>query len=231
MLEFLNVNLRQGDFHLSASFSVEAPGIVAVIGPSGAGKSTLLAAVSGFLPPDGGDVLWLGESLIPLSPGSRPVTTVFQDQNLFPHLTAFQNVGLGLSPRLKLSSEDRGAVEDALAQVGLAGLGTRRPAELSGGQAGRVALARALVRARPIVCLDEPFSALGPSLRHEMLDLVGEVLSDALVLMVTHDPSDARRSAPRSIVVADGMAHAPKETAALLDDPPEALRSYLGAQP
>lgn len=228
MLTFDRCVLSQGAFRLEADFEVAAPGRVAVIGPSGEGKSTLLAGVGGFLLPDEGVVLWNGEDLGPVAPGARPVTTLFQDQNLFPHLTVDENVGLGLRPDLRLSPQDRAQVQDALARVGLEGLGTRRPGALSGGQASRVALARALVRARPVVCMDEPFSALGPALKDEMLDLVAELLRDALVLMVTHDPEDALRFAPETIVVAGGRAEAPRDTAALLSDPPEALRAYFG---
>ena len=90
-----------------------------------------------------------------------------------------------------------------------------------------------VLRDRPVVLLDEPFAALGPSLKDEMLDLVAGTLTGALVLMVTHDPEDARRVAPRTILVADGVATGPHPTGALLDDPPPALRAYLrrGAAP
>jgi thiamine transport system ATP-binding protein len=113
--------------------------------------------------------------------------------------------------------------------VGLAGRGGDRPGGLSGGEQGRVALARALLRARPILLLDEPFAALGPALRHAMIDLVAEVADEtgALVLMVTHDPDDARRFGRRTVFVEAGRAHPPADTAALFADPPPALRAYL----
>jgi thiamine transport system ATP-binding protein len=158
------------------------------------------------------------------------VTILFQDQNLFPHLTVAQNLGLGLRPDLRLRSEERARVDQALDQTGLAGLGSRRPSELSGGQASRAALARALLRARPILLLDEPFAALGPALRAEMLALVKDVADEtgALVLMVTHDPQDARALGGMTAFVADGVAQPPVATEALLADPPPALRDYLG---
>ena len=230
MLRFEGVRLRQGAFELSVDLEISGPGCVAVIGPSGGGKSTLLSAVGGFLVPEAGRVTWNGEDLGPLAPGRRPVTTLFQDQNLFPHLTVFQNVGLGLAPDLKLSPEDRALVEEKLRRVGLADMGRRRPGELSGGQASRVALARALVRARPIVCMDEPFSALGPALKDEMLDLMVELLGDALVLMVTHDPEDAARVAGKTLVVAEGRTEGPFETGTVLQEPPPALTAYFGAR-
>ncbi|MFN3845453.1 MAG: ATP-binding cassette domain-containing protein [Paracoccaceae bacterium] len=230
MLRLENLVLAQDDFRLSADWSVEAGEKVAVIGPSGAGKSTLLSAIAGFFAPVSGRVLWQGADLAPLAPGARPVTILFQDQNLFPHLTTTQNVGLGLRPDLRLTPAQSRQVDEALDRVGLAGLGDRRPGQLSGGQIGRASLARALLRARPVLLLDEPFAALGPALKVEMLTLVGQVADDtgALVMMVTHDPRDAMAFAEKTVLVADGIAQTPAPSAPLFANPPPALRAYLG---
>jgi thiamine transport system ATP-binding protein len=230
VLQLDHLTLTQDSFRLTANWSVTAGAKVALIGPSGAGKSTLLSAIAGFFPPASGRILWNGQDLGPLAPGGRPVTSLFQDQNLFPHLTVAQNLGLGLRPDLRLDKAQHLAVERALERVGLAGLGPRKPAQLSGGQAGRAALARALLRARPILLLDEPFAALGPALKAEMLDLVVEVAgaTGAMVLMVTHDPADARHFAQETVLVADGLAHPPAATHALFAAPPAALQAYLG---
>jgi thiamine transport system ATP-binding protein len=117
-----------------------------------------------------------------------------------------------------------------LDRVGLKGMESRKPAALSGGQQSRVALARVLVQARDILLLDEPFAALGPALKAEMLDLVAELAqeSGATLLMVSHDPGDARRIADQVVLVAEGVAQAPQPTAELLDNPPPALKAYLG---
>ncbi len=231
MLRLDGLDLRQDDFRLTADWQAEPGARIALIGPSGAGKSTLLSAIAGFFPPVSGRVLWNGADLAPLPPGERPLTILFQDQNLFPHLTVAQNLGLGLRPDLRLSGDQRAAVDAVLLRVGLVGMGDRKPAQLSGGQAGRAALARALLRARPLLLLDEPFAALGPALKAEMLDLLDEVATDtgATVLMVTHDPQDARRFADRTVLVADGVAYPPTPTAALFAAPPPALQAYLGA--
>jgi thiamine transport system ATP-binding protein len=230
MLRLEGVELAQGDFRLRADCQVEPGAKVALIGPSGAGKSSLLSAIAGFFPPVGGRVVWDGQDIGLLPPGARPLTILFQDQNLFPHLTVAQNVALGLRPDLRLSVEQQAQVDTALARVGLQGLGPRKPGQLSGGQLGRAALARALLRARPLLLLDEPFAALGPALKADMLDLVAEVTAEtgATLLMVTHDPADAARIADFTVLVADGMAHPPAPTQALFADPPPALSTYLG---
>ncbi|MGR3269392.1 thiamine ABC transporter ATP-binding protein [Thalassococcus profundi] len=231
MLELDGLRWRAGDFALEAEMQIAPGDRVAVIGPSGAGKSTLLDLVAGFRSPEVGRVLWQGRDLGPLSPAARPVTILFQDNNLFPHLSIARNLGLAVRPDgRRPDAAQTGRIGDALARVGLSGFEDRLPGSLSGGQQSRAALARVLVQDRPVLLLDEPFAALGPALRAEMLDLVAEVTADtgALVLLVSHDPKDALRFAPQAIVVAEGRAHAPADTATLLDDPPPALRAYLG---
>ncbi|MDO5620227.1 MAG: ATP-binding cassette domain-containing protein [Paracoccus sp. (in: a-proteobacteria)] len=228
MLELRNLTVTLGDFSLNANLTVPQGARVAVIGPSGSGKSTLLALIGGYLAPDQGQVIWQGQDLTQLRPGQRPISTLFQDQNLFPHLTVKQNTGLGLRPDLRLTPDQHAACQAALVQVGLAGMADRKPAQLSGGQQSRVALARVLLRRRPILLLDEPFSALGPALKSEMLVLLDQIAQDTTVLMVTHDPEDARRFAPLTVTISEGHAAAPVPTGPLLDNPPPALRAYLG---
>lgn len=232
MLRLDHLDIRQGGFRLAADWAVERGARVAVIGPSGAGKSTLFSVIGGFFAPHGGRILWAGRDMTGLPPGKRPVTTLFQDQNLFPHLTLGQNVGLGIDPSLRLGLRGRLRVEAALDRVGLSGMAARRPTELSGGQQSRAALARALLRDRPILLLDEPFAALGPALKAEMLTLVSEIAAQGgiTVLMVTHDPADARGFAAQTCLVADAVAAAPVATGPLLDNPPPALAAYLGGR-
>src|SRR5690606_9136667 len=129
---------------------VDAGCIAAVIGPSGSGKSTLLNLVAGFEMPISGRILIGGSDVTGLPPAKRPVSMVFQENNLFAHLTVGQNVGLGRSPALRLDGQDRGAIAEALSRTGLAGKESRLPGELSGGERQRVALARVLVRQRPV---------------------------------------------------------------------------------
>jgi len=230
MLRLERVQIRSGDFTLRADWQVETGARVAVIGPSGAGKTTLLEAIAGFRDLAAGRLLWDGRDISRDAPGARPVAMLFQDGNLFPHLSVAQNAGLGLSPDLRLTPAHWDRVRQALARVGLEGLEARRPAELSGGQQSRAALARVLLQSKPLLLLDEPFAALGPALKVEMLELVAELAeeSGATLMMISHDPADARRIADQAILVADGVASAPQPVAVLLDTPPPVLRAYLG---
>ena len=220
--------LRRGDFELRADWTVPKGARVAVIGPSGAGKSLLLGALAGFEALAAGKITWDGHDLGPLGPAARPVSIMFQSHNLFPHMSAGENVGLGLAPNRRLTADELAAVDGALEAVGLAGMAARMPSELSGGQASRVALARSLVRARPLLLLDEPFAALGPGLRREMLALVAKIQaqSAATAVFVTHAPEEAR-AADLAIFVDQGIAQAPVAPDVLFADPPQALRDYL----
>ncbi|WP_238373214.1 ATP-binding cassette domain-containing protein [Heliomarina baculiformis] len=230
MLQLEQVRIDNGGFEMDADWAVEPGEKIAVIGPSGAGKSTLIGAIAGFYPVIRGRMLWQEQDITAEIPGERPVAMLFQDGNLFPHLSVAENVGLGLRPDLRLSAAEREQVRQALGRVGLQGMEERRPAALSGGQQSRAALARVLVQDRPLLLLDEPFAALGPALRREMLDLVRTLADETgkTLLMVSHDPDDARRIADRIILVTEGRADAPVATGEILANPPEALRQYLG---
>ncbi len=230
MLTLEGVVIRQDAFELRADLDVPDGARVSVIGPSGAGKTTLLNVIAGFFEPSAGRVLWDGRDISRKPPGERGISLLFQDNNLFPHLTVAQNVGLGIDPGLRLTRDQKDRVAAALERVGLAGMGARKPGQLSGGQQGRAGLARILVQGKPLILLDEPFAALGPALRAEMLGLVEDVASEigATLLMVSHDPGDARRLGGLAILVAEGRAEPPVEVAKLLETPPPALRDYLG---
>jgi len=225
------VTFRYEDMRMQFDLHVEDGECLAVIGPSGAGKSTLLALIAGFERADSGRITIGGQDVTHQHPSVRPVTMLFQDHNLFAHLDVAANVGLGIHPGLRLTAADRRRVDDALAQVGLTGFAERLPSQLSGGERQRVALARSLVRDRPVLLLDEPFAALGPALRREMLDLVRALQADRklTVLLVSHQPEDALYAAARTAFVHDGHVLQVGATRGLLDGAagPE-LRAYLG---
>jgi len=222
---------RYEDMRMSFTLHVPSGDCLALIGPSGAGKTTLLSLIAGFERPDSGRILIDGRDVTGLPPAARPVTMLFQEHNLFAHIDVAGNVGLGIDPGLRLGPADRERVARALAQVGLEGLERRLPAQLSGGERQRVAIARSLVRNRPLLLLDEPFAALGPALRREMLDLVNDIrrAHGLTVVFVSHDPGDARHAAARTAFVYDGSILRVDATDRLFagDGPPE-LRAYLG---
>jgi thiamine transport system ATP-binding protein len=223
------VAFSYGATSMQFGLAVEASSMVAVMGPSGSGKSTLLNLIAGFEKPSRGEIRIGDTEVTKLAPSQRPVSMVFQENNLFAHLTVEQNVGLGRSPSLKLSAEDSA---DALAQTGLAGKGKRLPAELSGGERQRVALSRVLVRDRPILLLDEPFASLGPALRREMLGLVRDLHARhaMTVIMVTHHPDDAQALADRIAFVEAGRVTALEDTATMFSaSGPKTFRDYIGS--
>ena len=211
---------------------VAAGEVLSLIGPSGSGKSTLLSLIAGFLTPAAGQILLDGVAIEKLAAASRPVSIVFQQHNLFPHLDLYTNVALGIDPSLRLTSTQAASVNEALARLDLAGLQSRKPGALSGGQRQRVALARALVRRRKILLLDEAFAALGPAQRAEMIGLVKDLVQEngMAALLVSHQPRDALIASARTAFVNAGRIAALEPTERLLEqsDLPE-VREYLGS--
>lgn len=200
------VSLQLGQQHFFFDTSFEEAKVTAVVGPSGSGKSTLLNLVAGFEKPTGGRVLIGAEDMGGRDPAERPISLIFQDNNLFVHLDIATNIGLGISPSLRLTQDDKTKIASALVRVGLAGFEKRLPSSMSGGERQRAALARALVRQRAVMLLDEPFAALDPGLRAGMAGLLNELQSENsnTVLLVTHHPDDIRRLADAVVFLSDG---------------------------
>ena len=192
-LELRDVQTNLGDRSFNFNLSANVGEIHAILGQSGSGKSTLLNLIGGFIKPIDGTITWQGNSLLPLKPEQRPVTTLFQSHNLFDHLSVRHNIALGISPSMKLDQTDWNKVNNVLEAVGLDGKSEARPERLSGGEQQRVGLARCLLRRRPVLLLDEPYGALDDSTRREMLVLTRQVINqyELCALMVTHNPDDA----------------------------------------
>ena len=200
------LTLKRSGESFRFDFTLARGELLVLVGPSGAGKSTLLDLLGGFTPADAGTLRWQGQDLRALPPAARPFTTLFQSNNLFDHLTVRQNIGLGLRANLRLSPDQWRTIEQAAERLGLTTQLERLPPQLSGGQQQRVALARCLVRQRPFLLLDEPFSALDPALRHEMLREVQRLAHEQQigVLLISHHPEEARGVADRIALLQDG---------------------------
>jgi thiamine transport system ATP-binding protein len=191
---------RQFDLSLVAK-----PGeITAVSGQSGSGKSTLLDLIAGFLTPTLGSLTLDERELLPLAPEQRPISILFQSETLFEHLTAYQNLELGL-PRNAVDKAQK--IQAALAEVGLPGVLKQRADTLSGGEKQRVALARTLLRNRPVLLLDEPFSALDDDTRGTIRTLVKSLTErhQWITVLVSHHVDDVEALATRRYQLRDGM--------------------------
>jgi thiamine transport system ATP-binding protein len=206
MLTLENITYLYDHLPMRFNLHIQPGERVAILGPSGAGKSTLLSLIAGFLAPVSGRMQLNNQDHTMTPPAKRPISMLFQENNLFSHLNVAQNIGLGLHPGLKLSHEQKLLLRHIARQVGLEECLDRLPTQLSGGQRQRAALARCLVRSQPILLLDEPFSALDPALRNEMLQLVDQVCLNRqlTLLMVSHNLDDAARIADRTLLVVDG---------------------------
>lgn len=207
MISLHNVMLQDKTLPMCFNLDVKRAERVAIIGASGAGKSTLLNLIAGFESPSQGEIWLNGENHTHTAPYARPVSMLFQENNLFPHLTVEQNLALGLKPSLKFTALEREQIKHVAQSVGLEDYLARLPNSLSGGQKQRVALARCLLRDKPILLLDEPFSALDRQLRTEMLSLIDQLCQEKALtlLLVTHQPSELKGKVDRVIEIVDGQ--------------------------
>jgi len=206
IIDRLNFAYPQLDARFSYSLRVGPGEIVAITGRSGAGKSTLLDLVAGFVKPVSGTISFNGNDLSLLPVEKRPVSILFQADNLFDHLSVNANLSLGLARGLASGSKKNQALETALKEVDLSGFGSRRARNLSGGQQQRVALARTLLRDKPILLLDEPFANLDSETAQAMRDLVSALTRKHKwhTLIVSHQPEDVSGFADRAFKLDGG---------------------------
>lgn len=190
---------------LDATTTVDDGSVVAVLGPSGCGKSTLLRAVAGLEQPSSGTITWDGADLARTPTHQRGFALMFQDGQLFGHLTVARNVAYAL--RIRRARNTAARVDELLALVGLDGYADRLPATLSGGERQRVALARSLAADPRLLLLDEPLSALDAGLRERLATDLRDILrtSGTTTLVVTHDQEEAFALADRLVVMRDGQ--------------------------
>ena len=230
-LTLKNLRFRQGTWQFAIDAKIERNSCTAIIGPSGAGKSTLLSLIAGFERPEQGAIFVDAEDITALAPALRPVTILFQENNLFAHLTLARNIGLGRHPGLQLSAEDKTRIEEAVAAVGLDGLEERLPESVSGGERQRAALARCLCQDRAVLLLDEPFNSLDPALRHDMRSLVDRLRRERCltVLLVSHNPEEAAEIADTALFMHGGQILERGNLEELLKRPRTSqLAHYLG---
>lgn len=200
---------RSADWALDIEL-VCPPGVTCIMGPSGSGKSTILGVLAGLTLPDRGrvaigDEVWLDTASATNVPvHRRRMAYVFQNLALFPHMTALHNVEYGMDQVPRAEREAKAMT--LLERVGVGYLAKRRPRTFSGGEAQRVALARALARSPHLVLLDEPFSALDPDLRAQLIELVRELVAEAGVPLVhvTHSVGEARQLADQIVRIEKG---------------------------
>jgi thiamine transport system ATP-binding protein len=190
----------------------------------------LLNIIAGFESFAQGHVMMDGVDVSGAPPSQRPVSMVFQDNNVFPHLTLWQNVALGIAPNLRLTEAQSDTVDAALARVGLANLRTRKPGDVSGGERQRVALARVLVRTTKVLLLDEPFAALDPGLRKGMLAFVKDLTREKQLatLLVSHQPEEIRAAADAVIFVSEGRVWPAMPPESFFASREAVVASYLG---
>jgi molybdate transport system ATP-binding protein len=207
-----SIRVRRGELLVELDLQVADGEVLAVLGPNGAGKSTLLRVLAGLLPPDAGrvsvgDAVWDDPGAdVHRAPHERLVGMVFQDYLLFPHLSAVDNVAFGLRTRGIVRAEARQRAARWLDRVGLADLGDRRPDQLSGGQAQRTALARALATDPQLLLLDEPLAAIDADARPALrAQLAADLAAFAgVAVLVTHDVRDAEALTTRVVVLDEG---------------------------
>jgi molybdate transport system ATP-binding protein len=206
------LGMRLGAFELDVELTVEPGEVLAVLGPNGSGKSTLLRALAGLTPIDRGHIV-IDDTVLDdpdtdtfVPPERRPIGVVFQDDLLFAHMSALENVAFGLRARGVGKAEAHRTASGWLDRVGLIDVAAMRPRQLSGGQAQRVALARALAIDPAMLLLDEPLAALDVSTRQDVRRGLRQHLStfDGVRLLVTHDPVDAYALADRIAILEHG---------------------------
>lgn len=193
-----NLSIYYDDWQRDYSLIAHEGERLAIKGPSGIGKTTLLLALAGFIQPVAGTATWKDRDLISLPPERRPISMLFQDDNLFEHLSVGENLKLGLKVDAISAS-----LMPAIEQLGLSDQLDKLPGQLSGGQRQRVGLIRTLLRPEPLIILDEPFAELDAETRQRALDFTRSVAEQGnkTLLLITHQDEDIAALATQTLLL------------------------------
>ena len=206
MIKLENISIKLDNFRTKFTVEINKGEWVGIIGQSGAGKSTFLNLIAGFAQPEVGSLLINNTEIRNLPASKRSISSLFQDNNLFPHLSVYQNIAIAIKPNLKLHENEKGEIFEIIEYLNLSskihsGIGT-----LSGGERQRVALGRVMSSDKKILLLDEPFSQLDPNLRIEMLELIKKIREKKkiTIIMAIHTPAEAIDFVSRFLLIKEG---------------------------
>lgn len=234
MIEVRSLSYAAGRFSLKdIDFDVKDSETLVVLGPTGAGKTVLLELIAGFRSPSQGSILIDGRDITGLPPEKRKVGFVYQDYLLFPHMSVFENIAYGLSAAGVKKGQIESKVTEIAARLGISHLLARRTKRLSGGEAQRVALARALVISPDVLLLDEPFAAVDPSTKEQLMRETGRMLDswDIPVVHVTHDQVEASEMADRIAVMNEGRVVQVDTPGGIFNEPKtEFVANFVGTR-
>ena len=206
MIKLENISIKLDNFRTKFTVEINKGEWVGIIGQSGAGKSTFLNLIAGFAQPEVGSLLINNTEMRNLSASKRSISSLFQDNNLFPHLSVYQNIAIAIKPNLKLHENEKGKIFEIVEYLNLSSKIHSSIGTLSGGERQRVALGRVMSSDKKILLLDEPFSQLDPNLRIEMLELIKKIREKKkiTIIMAIHTPAEAIDFVSRFLLIKEG---------------------------
>ena len=206
MIKLENISIKLDNFRTKFTVEINKGEWVGIIGQSGAGKSTFLNLIAGFAQPEVGSLLINNTEVRNLSASKRSISSLFQDNNLFPHLSVYQNIAIAIKPNLKLHENEKEKIFEIIEYLNLSSKIHSSIGTLSGGERQRVALGRVMSSDKKILLLDEPFSQLDPNLRIEMLELIKKIREKKkiTIIMAIHTPAEAIDFVSRFLLIKEG---------------------------
>tara|TARA_Y100000768_G_scaffold318786_1_gene254355 strand:- start:914 stop:1582 length:669 start_codon:yes stop_codon:yes gene_type:complete len=206
MIKLENLSIKLDNFRTKFTVEINKGEWVGIIGQSGAGKSTFLNLIAGFAQPEVGSLIINNRDMRDVPASKRSVSSLFQDNNLFPHLSVYQNIAVAIKPNLKLNDNEKKKIFEIIEYLNLSSKTHSSIGRLSGGERQRVALGRIISSDKEILLLDEPFSQLDPNLRIEMLELIKQIREkkNITIIMVIHTPAEAIGFVNRFLLIKEG---------------------------